>query len=159
MRLPDAEKLGPPAVQLAGFEFWVHGRQFPARAGEPEPAPYDADWLVVTAHCAAPGARVWAAGALLTSSDLARWLDECEVLRDRLEGAAELRSYEPNVRVRLAGEGRTGAVTLTVDLTPDHTTQAHQFEFPIDQSYLPQLVDSLRAALHVYPVPPALCPR
>jgi hypothetical protein len=27
--IPNADNLGPPAIQLAGLSIWVHGRQFP----------------------------------------------------------------------------------------------------------------------------------
>ena len=152
MRLPEhRQTLGAPTLKLAGFELWVHGRQFPG-SGEP----WDEDWLEVTAYCAAPGARVWVAGPVLGSSSLAAWARECEALHARLAGRAELHSYEPNLRVRLEPSGRAGTMLLAVSLTPDHRSQEHRFEFHIDQSDLSQLLDELRAILHVYPVPARL---
>ena len=152
MRLQEhRDKLGPPALKLAGLELWIHGRQFPDTT-----EPWDADWLRITAFCAAPGARVWVEGPILGSSSLANWAGECELLHTTLTGQAELHSYEPNIRLLLEMGERTGSVVLSVFLTPDHVTQEHRFEFAIDQSYLPQLLDDLRAILHVYPVPAAI---
>ena len=152
MRLPEhLDDLGPPALKLAGLELWVHGRASPGAA-----EPWDEDWLRVTAYCAAPGARVWVSGSVLGSTSLAAWAAECEALRDTLSGRAELHPLEPNLRVLLEPAGRTGALLLAVAITPDHMSQEHRFEFAVDQSYLPQLLDDLRAILHQYPVPAQL---
>lgn len=152
MRLPEGRaELGPPALRLASFELWVHGRQIPDATEA-----WDEDWLQVTAYCAAPGARVWVAGPVLGSTSLARWMAECESLHATLTGEAELHSYEPNLRVRIEAMGKSGALGVAVFITPDQLTQEHRFEFSIDQSYLPQLVDELRAILAEYPVPVGL---
>jgi hypothetical protein len=41
--------------------------------------------------------------------------------------------------------------TLTVKITPDHMTQEHRFQFELDQSYLPAVVEQCRAILARYP--------
>ena len=152
MRLPEGRaELGPPALKLAGFELWVHGREFPDATEE-----WDEDWLHVTAYCAALGARVWVSGPILGSTSLARWMAECEALHATLTGEAELHSYEPNVRVRIEATGKSGALAIAVFITPDELSQEHRFEFSIDQSYLPQLVDELRTILAKYHVPVGL---
>lgn len=154
MRLPERrEDLGPPALELAGLELWVHGRQFPDAAEV-----WDADWLQVTAYCAAPGARVWVSGPILGSTGLARWMAECEALLAELTNRAELHSYEPDLRVCIDATDQSGHLILAVFITPDHPSQEHRFEFAIDQSYLPPLVADLRAILATYSVPEGLLP-
>lgn len=151
MNLPhDSTRLGPPDLQLAGFQVWVHGQPY---AGSAEP--HDADWLTVTAHCGASGASVWASGALLTASAFDRLARGCEELYARLEGTAWLASDEPNVSVRLTAADRRGHVAMSVEITPDHMAQEHRFEFELDQSYLPAVTQGCRAVLARYPNPHA----
>ena len=150
----DATRLGRSDLQLAGFELWVHGRPY---AGSDEP--YDADWLTVTAHCRASGASVWASGAILTASAFDRLARGCDELYARLEGTAWLASDEPNVSVQLTAVDRRGHVTMSVEITPDHMTQAHRFEFELDQSYLPAVAQQCRAVLARYPNPHASAER
>ena len=152
MRVPDhRDELGPPNIKLGGLELWVHGRECLGDA-----LPWDADWLNVTAYCVAPGARVWVSGPVLSSTSFARWSAECEVLCTKLSGRAELHSYEPNLRVLLECSGSTNGIVLAVFLTPDHLRQEHRFEWELDESYLPQLLDDVRAIVHSYPVPAGL---
>ena len=77
------EKLGEPALALAGFQLWVHGRQFPDAT-----EPYDRDWLNVTAHCGEKDASVWVHGALLQSWHISQFADACLQLRQSLAGTA-----------------------------------------------------------------------
>ena len=67
----NADSLGPPALNIVGFQLWVHGRQFPNAQDY-----WDGNWLNVTAHCGANGASVWASGAIVMVADLARWATE-----------------------------------------------------------------------------------
>lgn len=47
------EDFGEPSLSIAGFQLWVHGRQFPEATDF-----YDGNWLRVTAHCKASAASV-----------------------------------------------------------------------------------------------------
>jgi hypothetical protein len=58
---------------------------------------------------------------------------------------------EPELAMTLTAEGR-GHITMVVDITSDHLSQAHRFTFTIDQSYLPPVIDSCRTILRQYPV-------
>jgi hypothetical protein len=58
---------------------------------------------------------------------------------------------EPELAVSLTAE-RLGHITMVVDITSDHLSQAHRFTFPLDQSYLPPVIDSCRAILQQYPI-------
>ena len=57
MKEAATDQLGAPAIRLAGFQLWVHGRQFPDSQDC-----WDGNWLNVTAHCDAAKGSVWALG-------------------------------------------------------------------------------------------------
>jgi hypothetical protein len=141
------DSLGAPDVRLGGFQLWVHGRQFPNSNDRD-----DGNWLRVTAHCGANAASVWAEGAILMTSDLVLWADQCEALHAGQAVEAALSPLEPNVVVILRASDRLGHVRMTVQITPDHMTQEHTFQFELDQSHLPSVVDQCRSVVERYPV-------
>ena len=134
----NADALGAPDLSVAGLQVWVHGFERPDSAET-----YDADWLRVTTHCGAGGASVWASGAILTASGFERFAHECQQLYTSLKGSASLSSYEPNLRLTVAAADHHGHVDITVEITPDHMTQAHKFSFELDQT---QVFDVARQA-------------
>jgi hypothetical protein len=97
---------------------------------------WDGNWLQVTVHCAAPGARVWVTGPILHVPEVAHFLRGIEALHASLQGEATLPCMEPELAVTLTAE-RLGHITMVVAITPDHLAQAHRFTFHLDQSYLP----------------------
>lgn len=141
------EHLGEPDLRLAGLQLWVHGREF-----ENLHDFWDGNWLQATAHCSAPGAAVRAEGTILRTVDLARCLAQVEALHASLTGTARLDSLEPALAVTLAVAGSAGRVEMGVEITPDHLSQQHRFEFSLDQSYLPPVVVQLQALLQRFPV-------
>ena len=146
MNNSHSETLGPPDLQLAGLQIWVHGRQFPD-----SDEPHDRDWLNITAHCGGSGASVWVNGAILGSWSFSSFVRECRVLYASLEGIAVLRSDEPNLSVTLAA-GRTGHLGMVVDITPEIMTQRHRFDFgDLDQTFLPAVINQCESVLEVYP--------
>lgn len=142
-----AYRLGPPDLTLAGFQLWVHGYQFP----EINDA-WDGNWLRVTAHCGASEASVWASGVFLETMSILRFGNGLAALHETLRGVAVLGSDEPDLLVRAAATDRVGHVTVRVELTPDHMTQEHLFEFAVDQSYLPSADAQCRTLLERHPV-------
>ena len=143
----NADSLGPPALKVAGFQLWIHGRQFPDSQDS-----WDGNWLNITAHCGANGSSVWASGAIVMVSDLARWLAGCESLYQSGQGDAVLQTLEPNLLVTLRSSDRRGHILMHVEITPDHMTQEHYVDFEIDQSYLPSLMAQCRAIIEEYPI-------
>lgn len=141
-----AENLGTPDINLGGMQIWIHGRQFPN-----EEDYWDGNWLNVTAHCGSHGADVWTSGAILHVPDVARWLDSLEWMNKSLSGKADLVSLEPELVVELEMVS-PGKISMWVEITPDHITQEHKFQFEIDQSYLAGLMESCRRVLSKYPV-------
>ena len=141
------ESLGPPALHIEGLQLWVHGRQFPESLDQ-----WDGNWLRVTAHCGGSGASVWVEGAILMTSDLVQWADQCEALRLGSAAEATLSPPEPNLRVNLRRADDLGHLRLTVSITPDQMSQRHEFQFELDQSYLPGLTAQCRAITLKHPV-------
>ena len=147
MKEPVADQLGTPAVRLAGFELWVHGRQFPDSQDY-----WDGNWLNVTAHCGAAGGSVWASGAILDTVSIRRFHDGLAGLHRTLSGEAVLGSHEPNLMVRVDAADRTGHLRVRVEITPDHLTQSHRFEFAIDQTYLPPVIAQCASVMEAFPI-------
>ena len=145
-RHPSPEELGEPALKVAGFQLWVHGRQFPDSTDY-----YDGNWLRVTAHAGAAGASVWASGAILMVPDLIRWADECEALAEGRGNNAKLSPLEPELAVTISPVDQLGHLKMRVQITPDPLNQEHTFEFEIDQTFLPVIVKQCRAIGGVYP--------
>jgi hypothetical protein len=141
-----AENLGAPDIKLEGLQIWIHSRQFPN-----EEDYWDGNWLNVTAHCGTHGADVWTSGPILHVPDITRWLAALEEMNKSLSGEANLVSLEPELCVELSVK-ELGQISMRVEITPDHMTQEHNFQFEIDQSYLPSLIESCRKVLAKYPI-------
>ena len=141
------EHLGEPDLRIGGFQLWIRGRQF-----ENKPDYWDGNWLQLIAHCGANGASVWVDGPILTAPNLERFANECSMLHEHLGGCATLDSYEPNLRITLSSQDRSGHVEMQVEITPDHLDQEHTFRFSLDQSYLPGILRQCRDILVSYPV-------
>ena len=147
MSHPTPEQLGPPSVRLAFIQIWVHGRQFPDAQDR-----WDGNWLNVVVHCGKDGASVWAQGAFLDSVALSRFKDDLHRIYRTLAGVAVLESDEPNVKARVESSDSAGHLRVRIEITPDHLSQGHWFEFEADQSYLPPLIEQLDSVLKAFPV-------
>lgn len=135
-----------PDLQLAGFSLWVFGRQYESAHDY-----WDGNWLNVCAQVEADSATVKASGAILHLSELAGFLNELKRLDDNLKGDARLSCIEPNLGIVIRGES-LGQMTTTINITPNHMTQRHEFVFAIDQSYLKPLIASCRSIIAQYPI-------
>ena len=141
--LPDKaiESLGTPLLKLAGFQLWIHGRQFPESRDH-----WDGNWLNVTSHCGAAGASIWASGAIITTMDIEKFSAECERLYKGLAAEATIDPVEPNLHLSLRTTDSLGHIRMLVEITQDHMSQKHELSFEIDQSYLPEVISQCRAA-------------
>ena len=113
---------------------------------------WDGNWLRVTAHAGAPGASVWATGAILMVTDLVRWAQDCDALAKGDAQQAELAPFEPDLYVLIRQVGRLGHFAMRVQITPDHTYQRHSFEFEVDQTDLREMTKQCRSIARAYPV-------
>ena len=144
---PNPEQLGPPSLEVGGFQLWVHGRQIP------DSQDYDdGNWLRITAHCGHAGASVWATGSILQVMDIVHWAGQCEELANGSAQSASLGPLEPKLRVDLEKTDSLGQLQMTVQITPSHMEQEHVFRFEIDQSYLQGIVTQCRAIEKGYPI-------
>ena len=75
------EKLGQPAINIAGLDIWIHGRQFPD-----EKDYWDANWLNVTVRCGAKGSSVLVNGNIIHLSEISQLLSGAEKLYKNLKG-------------------------------------------------------------------------
>jgi hypothetical protein len=143
---PTLEQLGAPDLKIAGFQLWVHGREFPGSTDYD-----DGNWLRVTAHAGAAGASVWVSGAILMITDLIQFGQGVDGLAKGELQRADLKPFEPELRLKIEQLDSLGHFTMKVQITPDHLTQEHCFEFEIDQSYLPGISANCRALANTYP--------
>jgi hypothetical protein len=146
-QMPSPTDLGEPDLKVAGFQLWVHGRQYPEANDY-----YDGNWLRVTAHCGSSGASVWAHGAILKVTDIAGFGNGCVAMLDGPSRSADLAPCEPEIKVSLEASDRVGHIRAQVEITPDHLLQAHRFEFEIDQSYLPGIIKQCSDIVQEYQI-------
>ena len=136
----------PPDFQLGACRLWVRGRTNPTSKDL-----WDGNWLNVVAECEAPGAKVQAIGDFIHLTELSAFQAALEKLYQELSGAAELRCMEPELRITLEIKP-TGLIEMRVMITPDHLHQSHQFNFGIDQSFLPTAIRQLVVILDRFPM-------
>lgn len=125
---------GNPDIKVAGLSLWL------------EPADPDG-WRNAAAECIASGATVFVRGPILQNDELGCWLGQLQELYAGRRANAVLRCIEPNLRVEVSVRDKLGHLEMRVDITADHMTQQHVMRFEIDQSYLPRLIQEVRAAL------------
>ena len=135
-----------PDLAVGCFRLWVLGRQFDQAEDY-----WDGNWLDVAAEASAAGASVRTSGPLVHLPELERFELECRRLHETLEGQAELRCMEPNIRLRLQSKG-LGHLRCEVCITPDHMTQRHEFIEELDQTHLPAIIHAIQAVLRRLPV-------
>ena len=139
-------KLGPPHIRLAGLQIWAYIRQFPQSDDY-----WDGNWINVTVHCGAKGADVWVSGSIIHLPEIKRWIDACENIQATLSREANLECMEPWLSVKLRMR-ELGQISMEVSITPDLIAQEHRFEFDVDQSYLPELINECRGILAAHPI-------
>lgn len=141
------EDLGEPDLKIAGFQLWVHGRQYPDSEDY-----YDGNWLRVTVHCGGLGASVWTQGAILMVTDIAGFGDQCTAMLQGSAKSADLEPVEPELKLSLETTDHLGHIRTQIEITPDNLTQSHWFEFEVDQSYLPDIIRKCAAIEQKYPI-------
>ena len=89
---------------------------------------------------------------LLMTTDIEHLRSGCERLYHTMQDEALLEPLEPYLRVAIRPVDRLGHLAVHVKITPDNLTQRHEFEFEIDQSHLPTIVEQCQAILREYPI-------
>lgn len=139
-------ELGEPHIDLAGLKLWIHGYQFRDCNDY-----WDGNWLNATAICSEGGATVLVRGFFIRNDELFNWQCAVEKLSVDLAGEANLECMEPELGVTLTAKP-LGAVEMEVNITPNHLTQEHSFQFSIDQSYLKPLSSQCARVLDAFPI-------
>lgn len=85
-------------------------------------------------------------------TDIARFGNQCAAMLAGDSKSATLASFEPELSVSLEIADRVGHLRAQVEITPDHLVQAHLFEFELDQSYLPGIIQQCSAIVREYPI-------
>ena len=83
MKKIDIEAFGPPDISLSGLKIWTSGRQ-----DEDSTDFWDANWLVVTAHCSSIFCQVITHGPIMHLSEVEHWISDLQRLHNNLHGEA-----------------------------------------------------------------------
>lgn len=142
----DLQRDQDPDLEICGLRIWVLGRSSPASHDY-----WDGNWLNVRALYEAGRSRVETEGTFVRVDDFAQFVAQVDDLYRTLHGEALLKPLEPNVTVRLVGDGR-GHLDVTTEITPDHLLERHEFSDAIDQTYLPTLASAGRRLLERFPI-------
>ena len=135
-----------PDLAIADLRVWVHERAIPDATDY-----WDGNWLRATARCQSPGAAVEVTGTILHLSEVAFLLNGCEAMHRTLSGAARLACIEPNLKAELEID-HLGHLAVTIEITPDHMTERHQFRCSLDQTHLDPIIAGCRQILEKYPM-------
>lgn len=135
-----------PDIKIDGFSIWIIRREFPSSSDS-----WDVNWLDVFARCKTENSEVWAEGSIIHASELLCWLSEIKELNEKLSGTASLECIEPNLHAEVKMQSK-GRAVLTVNITPDHLLEKHEFIFEIDQSYFALLISDVENVMNKYEV-------
>ncbi len=80
-----------------------------------------------------------------------RFAEKLAALDRDVAGTAELACLEPALHAKIVC-GTLGHMEITVEITPDHMTQSHQFVFLMDQTYIPRVLADCKRIIERYPV-------
>ncbi|MBN9347574.1 MAG: hypothetical protein J0I48_15490 [Devosia sp.] len=127
-------------LTIAGLSIWVEGPQTYGNGH------VDRQWLELRAVAEAPGARIEIAGPFLRRMDFRSFCRELAAVHKCLLGTAQLCSPEPDMNLRVKGDGM-GHIEITLDLMSRDGDQTHRIIWTVDQTYLPTSLSQLRALL------------
>lgn len=74
------------------------------------------------------------------------WLSSIESLYANPTKQVKLAFYEPTFVVSLDGQ-KTGQIEMTCEVSNDEAWEMHRFNYSVDQSYLPEMIQGLRSFL------------
>lgn len=137
------KKLGPPNLKVSGFQFWVHGRDFPDAQDY-----HDGNWLKMTAYC---GPDAWVAGSYITAIEIQGWLKTCEALVDNPKGTSVLEFLEPELYVRMEAKSH-GRIEMEVTISHQPYDQPHKSSYELEQTDLTVMIQNLKTIVEKYPI-------
>lgn len=140
--IPETE----PALTCGILQVWIISRQFPDSKDY-----WDGNWLNIIAQCSDEGATVIIRGSFIHLRDIATWRSHLIKMNKSLKGSAELAPLEPNLYLKLECNN-LGHIAVDCQITPDHMTQRHSFEFGSDQTFLKHYIKQCDDILKQYPI-------
>ncbi|MBL8885429.1 MAG: hypothetical protein JNK16_02115 [Phycisphaerales bacterium] len=146
-----------PNFRLGGLRLWIDRYQYKAETDY-----WDSNWVVVRLECVGHNAVVKLCDPCLRVPELKGWAEACTLLANGEADSAALDPMEPYLNILIDRSDKDRGLLATVKITPDGYSQFHEFRFPIDQSDLARLVQSLAVVLSRFPirgdVPPSHSP-
>ncbi len=140
---PSGTSLG---FQLGGVRLEVDGRT----AHDCDDT-WDANWLSVTATCAAAGAEVVVPATVMTSWSVERFCSGLESLVRTGVGCAYLTAESPKLTMRVESLMPDAAITVRAELTPDTAGQGHWFAFVVSRAELRTAISRCHEILAAHP--------
>ncbi|MFI5249482.1 MAG: hypothetical protein ACHQTF_05920 [Gemmatimonadales bacterium] len=132
--------------QLGGVRLDVDGRT----ANDCDDT-WDANWLSVTATCAAAGAEVVVPAAVVTSWSVERFCSGLDGLVRTGVGSAYLTAESPNLTMRVESQVPDAPITVRAELTADSAGQGHWFAFAVSRAELRTAIAKCQEILAAHP--------
>ena len=143
MSPPRIETLGPPDIKIFGFQFWVHGREFP------DAQDYcDGNWLRMTAYC---DEEAWVSGSYVTAGEMQGWLNTCINLLEKNEGTAGLKCLEPELDIHMTAKPEE-RVEMIVTIKHQPYDREHKCKYHLKTSDLTKMIQDLKLITEKYPI-------
>ncbi|MBL1435608.1 MAG: hypothetical protein COB08_005355 [Rhodobacteraceae bacterium] len=110
--------------------------------------PFDSDWLNVQVECKTEFADISFSGVFLPYSQLAQFGHDVDRLYRSETSVAIFEPLEPSVIIELKKIGNLGGIVFSLELEPVlGSAERYVFEFQLDQSFLPEIVSSIKSAM------------
>jgi len=135
-----------PNIKIYGLEIWIIGNQFPESDDY-----WDGNWLTVSAKCSGIGSEVFVKKTYIHLSEINALIERLENLYSELKGEIDFEFMEPELSLAISSD-ILGHLSLKIGITPDHLNQMHEYNFEMDQSYIPKIIDDLKNILKEYPI-------
>ena len=134
-----------------GFELGGVRLEVDGRAAHDCDDTWDANWLSVTATCAAAGAEVVVPGAVVSSWSVERFCGGLDSLVRTGVGSAYLTAESPNLMVRVESLIPDAPITVRAELTADSNGQGHWFAFAVTRAELRTTIARCQEILEAHP--------
>ena len=151
---PDRQKAvrsDTPAGASLGFQLGGVRLEVDGRTANDCDDTWDANWLSVTATCAAAGAEVVVPAAVVTSWSVERFCSGLEALVRTGVGAAYLTAESPNLTMRVESQMPDAPITVRAELTADSAGQGHWFAFAVSREELRAAIARCQEILAAHP--------
>ena len=112
---------------------------------------YDDNWLTSKVEIAA-GSFSGSFSLSLTTQDFSSFLEQLEPLYNTLQGKAKFATMEGQIEFSLSGNGRGGIEVSGQVMDQAGIGNRLEFNFSIDQTYIPSALNELRGITKQFPI-------